>query len=165
MSFAQHLPRTGEGAVALAVLLVTALEFVVLGLAPAGHRLTLSGVLLGAAVVLFAAVATAVHLRRRAAEPHAEPLPTEGVDENWFTPETLDGFPAQAVRSLLHDPGAPGRNSLYVAWICAVHGCDAPWIVHHLGLPEEVAHVLADAAAEHYGAHARATTGRQDRVK
>ncbi|WP_053164128.1 hypothetical protein [Streptomyces noursei] len=147
MDLAGHLPRTAEGAVALGGALFALIGWVALGLSPARDRFVVGGVVLALAVALLAAVTVWLHLRQRAEEPHGRPLPTEGVDETWFTPETLRGFPAQTIDPMTHRPDAPGRNSLYTAWICATHGCDAGWIVHHLGLSEEVARTLVDAAA------------------
>ncbi|MFE5868878.1 hypothetical protein ACFQ6V_09510 [Streptomyces roseifaciens] len=147
MGFIRRVPRAGEGAAALAVVLVAALGFAALGLVPGRDRPLIGGVLLGAAAALVAIAALLVHVRHRAAVPHASPLPPGDVDGSWFTPETLEGFPMEVVRPLLAAQDAPSLNCAYVAWICATHGCDAAWIVHNLRLSEEVAHVLVDAAA------------------
>lgn len=101
----------------------------------------------GAGISAFLVMAALWHHRRRAARRARPPVPEE-VGEEWFTAKTLAGFPMEAVRPLLLRPGAPNLARLYVAWVLATHGHEAGWIECHLGLPEQVVHILVDAARQ-----------------
>ncbi|MDH6708156.1 hypothetical protein P3T27_004895 [Kitasatospora sp. MAA19] len=154
-------PRTGEGAALLGVLTFLLLEVIVLSALPLRDRLVTGGVFAGAAVAAF--VLVAVLLRgHRAARPGTDrpsPSPSEG---DWFSPDTLEGFPTEAVRPLLHGPDAPSPDTLSTAWILATHGRDAAWIAHHVDLPVGTAHLLVDAARrrEAGAVHAQDPPGR-----
>jgi hypothetical protein len=140
--------RAGEAAVALGVLTLAVLELVVLRVAPAGERPGIGGALVGAAAGAFILVAV-LRYHRRAAARHAAQRLTEALSEDeWFTARTLEGFPMEAVRPLLLGPDAPDLNRLYTAWVFATHGHDAAWIQRNLDLPDEMAHLLIDAAAK-----------------
>ncbi|MFI1093951.1 hypothetical protein [Streptomyces sp. NPDC020917] len=139
-------PHTGEGAAALGVFTLAALELIALSAAPAGNRPVIAGALAAAAALVLLGVAVVRHRRNRPAVRLARPSTPEAVGAEWFSAETFEGFPAEAVGPLLGHPGAPSPSSLYSAWVLAVEGHDPVWIERHFGLPPDVAHVLCEAA-------------------
>ncbi|MFF3511486.1 hypothetical protein [Streptomyces sp. NPDC002573] len=142
-------PNTGEGAVVLGVFLLIGLELVALATAPRADRPVVGGALVVAATAAFVLVAAVLHghgkTRRQATH-----RPAEAANETWFTAETLQGFPMEAVRPRLLGPHAPDLTSMYTAWIFAAQGRDAVWLEHHLDLPADLAHLLVDAAHERH---------------
>ncbi|MFB7737298.1 hypothetical protein ACFC08_23515 [Streptomyces sp. NPDC056112] len=70
------------------------------------------------------------------------------VDTSWFTGQTLNDFPDEAVRARLKNRAAPSMDRVYTAWILAVHGADTAWLKQHLDLPAEPARPLVEAAAQ-----------------
>ncbi|WP_411139965.1 hypothetical protein [Streptomyces sp. x-80] len=137
-------PHTGEGAAVLGLLTLALLGTVLLATAPLRDRPVAGGALAAVGVPVFLVVAVLRHHYHRVAARQARPTVPTAADGQWFTAESLAGFPWQTAR----DPGAPGRDRLYLAWILATQGHDAAWIGHQLGLPAEVVHPLVDAARE-----------------
>ena len=120
-------------------------ELVVLHSTPTRDRPLISGVLISAATAAFILLATVAH-RQQSVTRNPRPQLPDAVDEPWFAPEALEGFPMEALRPLLLGPHAPNLNRLYTGWILATHGYGASWIEQHLDLPTEAAHLLVDAA-------------------
>ncbi|MGW3043645.1 hypothetical protein ACWC9T_27175 [Kitasatospora sp. NPDC001159] len=137
-------PQTGEGKVLLGILLLMLLELVVLTTTPVHERSMIGGVLLGAGTAAFILALAVLHHRHRARRRLPEIAKTD-----WFSADTVAGFPMEELRPLLLGPNAPNLNRLYTAWIMATHGHDAAWISHHLDLPPATAHLLVDAARRH----------------
>ena len=129
---------------ALAVVILVGLEGTTLTVARAGDRPVLGGLLAGANAA-FAVLLLAWHGHHASARRVLRP-PAEEEGEEWFSAEALEGFPMEDVRPLLLGPDAPSLNRLYVAWIFATHGYDAPWIARHLDLRLSVARLLENAA-------------------
>ncbi|MCQ8195050.1 hypothetical protein [Streptomyces rugosispiralis] len=138
-------PQTGQGAVVLGVLTLTVVAMVVLATAPRADTPVVAGALVGAVAAVFVMTAAVRHARRRAAR-HARGRLVETVDESWFTARTLEGFPKEAVLARLPGQDSPSPECVYTAWVFATQGYDAVWIAHHLDLPEDVTHLLVEAA-------------------
>ncbi|MGJ5752053.1 hypothetical protein FB563_0121 [Streptomyces puniciscabiei] len=142
------LPHTGEVTAMLGVIVLMVLEVTALATAPARDRPLVSGALIGAGTATFVVVAL-WHGHRGATRQRRRSL-TETVDELWFTAHTLEGFPMEAVRPYLLGKNAPSLNSLYTAWVFAIHGQDAHWIQRHPNLPADVTRLLVDAARQRH---------------
>lgn len=142
-------PWPAEGVTALGIVSLALLELLTWNLAPRPDRLIVGAALAGTAVAAWTVYAAVRHTRgQRALARHlVVPLDAAG-DEQWFTDDTLDGFPAQAIRPLLEGPEPPDPNRIYTAWVFAGHGYDAVWIAHHLDLPTAVVQPLVDAISE-----------------
>ncbi|MFF3517504.1 hypothetical protein [Streptomyces sp. NPDC002573] len=140
-------PRTGEGAAILGVLTLVVLETVAVNTAPTRDKPMVGGALMGAATAAFILIAALWHHHRQA-EQRTRKIVPEDLGEEWFTAKSLEGFPMEAVRPFLLGPNAPSLNRLYTAWLLATHGHDPAWIAHHIDLPPDVVHLLADAARQ-----------------
>jgi hypothetical protein len=137
-----------EGLTALGIVALALLELLSWHLAPPPYRLLIGAALAAVAVAAWAVYAAVCHGHRHRdlAQRSADPL-DGSPGEQWFTDDTLDGFPAQAVRSLLEGPHPPDSNLLCTAWVFAGHGYDATWIARHLGLPTTAVQPLIDAVS------------------
>ncbi|MCQ4084897.1 hypothetical protein NGB36_31105 [Streptomyces sp. RB6PN25] len=147
-------PWPAEGVIALGIVSLALLQLVAWNLAPRPDRLLIGGALALVAVAAWTAYALVRHgrrdrdpTRRAAVPPDADPDTDPDTGEQWFTDDTLDGFPAQAVRPLLEGPDPPDPNRLYTAWVFARHGYDTVWIAHHLDLPTAAVKPLVDAVS------------------
>lgn len=138
-------PRTREGAAVLAVLALVSLEAVTLAAVSNDERPVVGIGLVGAALAVLLVTGALLAARRRlATHRRVNPLPVVTEVEDWFTPDTLIGFPVEGVRPYLAEYPL-GR--LHTGWVLATHGHEAAWIAQHLDVSEAVAAVLADAAA------------------
>ncbi|MBV9025487.1 MAG: hypothetical protein JO362_17230 [Streptomycetaceae bacterium] len=147
-----------EGVTALGIVALTLLELLIWNLAPPPDRLLIGAVLTAVAVAAGAVYAAVRHEHRhRDLAQRLVVLLDDSPGEQWFTDDTLDGFPAQAVRPFLEGPRPPDLNLLYTAWVFAEHGYGTAWIAHHLDLPTTVVQPLVDAVSAHRrcGRHTR----------
>ncbi|MEV5504954.1 hypothetical protein [Streptomyces orinoci] len=140
-------PHPGEGLAAVAAVAIGVLAVVAVKAAAGQDRPMAAGALAGAAALALALLVLSAYQHRVRLRVEHETLPAGPVDDSWFTPETLDGFPAEAVRPLLSGAGAPSPGEVYTAWVLVRHGHDAVWVAQHLGLPVELTRVLGEAAA------------------
>ncbi|MFI9272145.1 hypothetical protein ACIGXM_15685 [Kitasatospora sp. NPDC052896] len=141
-------PRTREGAAAVVAVAAAVLELVVLSTVPVRERPVVGGALVGAAASVLGVLGLIRHRLRspRQPVPRAERAAERVTDGPWFTARTLEGFPVEAVRPLLHGPQAPSLNALYTAWVFVIQGYDTRWIARQLYLPTELVRLLADTA-------------------
>ncbi|MGE7436043.1 hypothetical protein [Kitasatospora sp. NPDC001175] len=147
-------PRTREGAAVLCALALLLVEVIVLGLVPSHARPLIGTLLLGAWVIPFVLVAAVLRGRRSAARRAGRPTwPVPPPGGQWYGEDALEGYPSEEVARLLPASADPGQNRLQTAWVLASHGHDAAWIAHHLDLPADLAHLLADTAAHRATAH------------
>lgn len=151
-------PHTGEGAAALGAFVVAALELVALSTAPAGDRPVIAAALVGAALV-FLLLAGVRHRCRRCSVQPVQAAPSKAVDKDWFTAESVQDFPIEAVRPLLSCADPPSLSSLYSAWVFATEGHDAVWIERHLGLSPVAVHTLCEVARTRRQGEAGARAG------
>ncbi|MGW2557456.1 hypothetical protein [Streptomyces sp. NPDC001635] len=98
----------------------------------------------------FIILVTVVKRTRRGAQRHTKRRLVGAADAAWSTAQALQRFPMDAVRPWLLGPVAADLSHLYTAWIFATNGQDAVWLERHLGLPEGLAHLLADAARQRH---------------
>lgn len=116
-------PSTREGAAVLAVLALAVLEAVTLAVAPDDERPVVGVGLLGAVGAVVLMTGTLLSARRRlVAHRRANPLPVVTEVEDWFTADTLTGFPLEGVRPYLAEYPL-GR--LHTGWVLATHGHEA----------------------------------------
>lgn len=109
---------------------------------------------IGVAAVVMAAAFLALVVGTRVWQARLRPLgrgrdrSTEPVDSSWFTADTLDGFPADAVRAVCEEGDAPPSGRLYEAWVLAAHGTarSAVWLERNLDLPPDAARLIVEAA-------------------
>jgi hypothetical protein len=126
------------------VAILVLLEMIALGAAPAPDRPVVAGALIGAVA---AALVVGLALLSTCRPAAGNPCPRlEETGLAWPAGVAVDGFPMDAVRSLLLSPGAPSLSRLYVAWGFAMRGCDAAWLERFLDLPADAARLLADTA-------------------
>ncbi|MGF1428661.1 hypothetical protein [Kitasatospora sp. LaBMicrA B282] len=63
--------------------------------------------------------------------------------EDWYTPDTMAGFPLEEVQPYL---GSCPLGRVHTGWVLAIHRHEPAWIAGHLDLPEPLAEVLVAAA-------------------
>ncbi|MEY9964167.1 hypothetical protein ABIA33_002209 [Streptacidiphilus sp. MAP12-16] len=138
-------PQTVEGLAALAAIAVILVAAVAIGLSPVRDRPLVAIGFLAVAVAAGGVLGAVVHARRARTRRVSQEHAGDAVGA-WFSAPTLDGFPAEALAPLLPANNPPNLSRLQTAWVLATHGHDAVWLERHLGLPGNVARLLADTA-------------------
>ncbi|MFI9718425.1 hypothetical protein ACIHFE_02055 [Streptomyces sp. NPDC052396] len=138
-------PHPGEGLAAVAAVAIGVLAVVAVKAAARQDQPVAAGALAGAAALALTLLALSAHRHRARLRVEHATLAGQ-VDDSWFTEETMDGFPAEAVRPLLEGPGAPSQGEVCTAWVLARHGHEPAWIARHLGLSLELTRLLSEAA-------------------
>ncbi|MFF9605397.1 hypothetical protein ACF1GY_24375 [Streptomyces sp. NPDC014684] len=115
---------------------------------PTSDRVGVAAVVLAGA---FAALIIGVRVRQaldRPAKRRSRVRDEERSDASWFTADSLDGFPEDAVRARLKGPDAPSLDRLHAAWVLARHarGISAEWLERNLDLPADAAHLIVEAS-------------------